>query len=158
MPTHRQYLLVDGYNIVHAWPETRRLLPHDVDAAAALLVERLAVLHDGTSCEVTIVFDGRGERAESVSGGGALPFVIYAQEGRTADAVIEQIVARAPDAKHFTIATRDNAITLSVHTRGATVIGPDALADWVDRQKAQVERTVVRKLRSDGKFGNRLFG
>jgi predicted RNA-binding protein with PIN domain len=158
MSANRQYLLVDGYNIVHAWPETRRLLSRDVDAAAALLVEKLAVLHDPDTCEVTVVFDGRGERAESISGGGALPFVIYAQTGRTADAVIEQIVARAPDAKLFTIATRDNAITLSVHTRGATVIGPDALADWAERQRAQVERTVVRKLRSDGSFGGRLFG
>ena len=158
MPTPRQYLLVDGYNIVHAWPQTRRLLARDIDAAAAFLVEKLAVLHDPESCEVTIVFDGRGERTETVSGGGALPCVIYASSGRTADALIEQIVAKAPDPRLFTIATRDNAITLSVHTRGATVIGPEALADWVDRQRAQVERTVVRKAGSDGKFGNRLFG
>jgi len=158
MLTPRQYLLVDGYNIVHSWPQTRGLLSRDVDAAAALLVEKLAVLHDPESCEVTIVFDGREERAESVSGGGALPFVIYAHKGLTADAVIERIVEKAPDAKLFTIATRDNAIVLSAHTRGATVIGPDALADWADRQRAQVERTVGRKVKSGGNFGNRIFG
>lgn len=158
MPTPRQYLLVDGYNIAHAWPQVRRLLSRDIDAAAAFLTEKLAVLHDPESCEVTIVFDGSGERVESVSGGGSLPFVIYAHRGLTADAVIEQIVEKAPDAKLFTIATRDNAIVLSAHTRGATVIGPDALADWAERQRAQVERTVVRKVKSNGSFGNRLFG
>lgn len=159
MPVRKQYLLVDGYNVVHAWPETRALLPRDLDAAAELLVERLTVLHDPVRFEVTVVFDGKGDRTEIVNdGSGPVPGVIYAKIGRSADAVIEEIVARAPDPSAFTVVSRDNALGSSSFSSGAQVMGPDALLSLVRREQRSIDSdTASRKNEADKKFGNRLF-
>jgi predicted RNA-binding protein with PIN domain len=159
MPAKRQYLLVDGYNVVHSWPETRALLPLDLDAAAELLVERLALLHDPQHCEVTIVFDGQRDNTEIVSDGrGSVPGVIYAKAGKSADAVIEEIVAKAQDADAFTVVSRDNALGNSAFSSGAQVIGPDALLDWVTREKRKLAADAARrKHQADQSFGNKLF-
>lgn len=160
MPAKRQYLLVDGYNVAHSWPDIRKMLERDVDSAAALLVERLAVLHDAEACEVTIVFDGRGERVELQRHGGAnAPCVIYAPAGVSADAIIEQIVNRAPDADDFTVASRDNALCLSVFSCGAHTITPDELLDRVRRERNALGKALRERTReTDRNFGNRLFG
>jgi uncharacterized protein len=159
MSAKRQYLLVDGYNVVHTWPETKILLPWDIDAAAELLVERLAILHDPAHCEVTVVFDGHGDHTEIVSdGAGSMPGVIYAKFGKSADAVIEEIVAKAPDAGAFTVVSRDNALGTSTFSSGAQVISPDALLDWVSRERNKLARdAAARKRQSDKSFGNKLF-
>ena len=159
MTTRRQYLLVDGYNVAHAWADINAVIARDIDAAAMLLVERLAVLHDGAECEVTIVFDGRGEKEEiQRDKAGKLPCVIYSPAGVSADAIIEQIVARAPNADDFTVASRDNALVLSVHTYGGHTLRPEELAERVEREKKQLARTVVRRVRENGRdFGNKLF-
>ena len=155
----RQYLLVDGYNVAHAWPDVAAMLERDLDSAAAFLASMLTALHDPDKCEVTVVFDGKGDRVEiQRERDMALPCVIYAPIGKTADAIIEEIINRAPDAEAFTVATRDNALTLSAHTCGAHVVTPDELSEWVRREKRIVERTVLRKSRdSDSRFGNKLF-
>jgi len=89
------------------------MLDRDLDSAAAIMTGILAILHDPEKCEVTVVFDGRGDRVEiQQEREGAIPCVIYAPVGKTADAIIEEILNRAPDAEAFTVATRDNALTL----------------------------------------------
>ena len=159
MPARKQYLLVDGYNVVHSWPETRAMLPRDIDAAAELLVERLAVLHDPETFEVTVVFDGQREINEIAHDGrGSHPGVIYAKFGKSADAVIEEIVARAPDASAFTVVSRDNALGVSTFSSGAQVIGPDALLGMVTREKRKLSGSVeARRQRESRNFGNRIF-
>jgi len=51
-------VLVDGYSLLHAWPE---LAPgrarHSADARAALL-QKLTLYRDATSTPITIFFDG----------------------------------------------------------------------------------------------------
>jgi predicted RNA-binding protein with PIN domain len=108
---------------------------------------------------VTIVFDGRSERTEIVSDGkGSVPCVIYAKTGRSADAVIEEIVAKAPDAGAFTVVSRDNALGGSVFSSGAQVIGPEALLEWTARERRKLAGdAAARKQRSDKSFGNKLF-
>lgn len=159
MPDRRQYLLVDGYNVVHSWPETRVLLPRDIDAAAELLVERLAILHDSKRFEVTVVFDGRQDRTEVVNDGkSSIPCVIYAKLGKSADAVIEEIVAKAPDASAFTVVSRDGALGNSAFSSGAHVISPDALLEWVSSELRKLASNLAaRKYKSDKNFGNKLF-
>src|SRR3954465_11256942 len=55
-----KHLLVDGSNVMHAWPELRQLLKRDRDAARAKLSQALALIHDHDEIRVTLVFDGRG--------------------------------------------------------------------------------------------------
>lgn len=154
----RDYLLVDGYNVVHAWPRMQKLMARNPDAAAARLVETLRVLHDDM-LEVTVVFDGRGSRVErSATHNPGELCVLYSAAGSSADAVIEQIVCRAPKADLFTVASRDNMVRETVSALGARAITPEDLADWVDRRERQLARAVAAHNQKQARdFGNRLF-
>src|SRR5712692_8438126 len=50
-------LVVDGYNVIHAWPTLKRLLGVSLEAARDKLIERLSVYGLVTGADVTVVFD-----------------------------------------------------------------------------------------------------
>ncbi|TAG33691.1 MAG: RNA-binding protein, partial [Verrucomicrobia bacterium] len=82
----RTHLLVDGSNVVQAWPDTRALARRDREAAKVLLLRRVAVLHDFSGWRVTVVFDGRGDALHVEAVGDAAHFAcIYTPAGATAD-------------------------------------------------------------------------
>jgi uncharacterized protein len=149
-----KHLLVDGANVIHAWPALRALLP-DRAAARAQLAQRLAGLHDTESVRTTIVHDGRGEelvverpsRQETFS-------ILYTPSALTADTVIERLVAKSADPAACVVASGDRAIRQTIEASGAAWISPDDLAAWIERaeqrqgqQLARLRKTTDRKWR-----------
>src|SRR5260370_35074394 len=89
-------LIVDGYNVIHAWPSLKRLLGVSLEAARDKLVERLSVYGLVTGAEVTVVFDAH--RAASRTNSEQIVEgvrVIFARKGHSADQVIERLAYRA---------------------------------------------------------------
>ena len=86
-------LIVDGYNVIHAWTSLKRLLNDaSLEASREKLVERLAVLSIVSGEEVTVVFDAHHSKAmsnseEMVDG----VRVIFTRKGHSADHSIERI-------------------------------------------------------------------
>ncbi|WP_199616590.1 NYN domain-containing protein [Paenibacillus alkalitolerans] len=87
-----EILIVDGYNVIGAWPKLRGLRDRDLDGARNLLIESIADYqgYSGTRC--IIVFDaynvpglGRQYRLRNVE-------VYYTKEKETADECIERLV------------------------------------------------------------------
>lgn len=158
MATPRPYLLVDGYNVAHAWPRLATMTRRDPNLAAAQLVERLRVLHDAEGFQVTVIFDGKGQKTEAsaTQNPGEL-CVLYSPAGLSADALIEQIIYRAPDASLFTVATRDNMIRDAASCSGARSITPAELLEWVENAERRQSRGILaRSQKSSRSFGNRL--
>ena len=52
------YLLVDGYNIIFAWPELKELADTNMDSARARLQDMLCNYQGYKKCSVILVFDG----------------------------------------------------------------------------------------------------
>jgi predicted RNA-binding protein with PIN domain len=150
-----KHLLVDGPNILHAWPDLRTLLRRDRDAARAQLVRRVTVIHDAEAVRVTIVFDGRGPelvierptQQESLT-------VLFTPSKLTADDVIEQLIARAADPAACEVATADLAERRTAEGLGASVLTPEDLAAWCaradQRTSAQVDGLRQRNARAAG--------
>ncbi len=91
-----KHLLVDGSNIMHAWPELRALLPRNREAARSRLSQAVAALHDGEQMRVTIVFDGRGAELTFDQPSDQATFAhVHTPTGTTADEVIIQLVRQA---------------------------------------------------------------
>lgn len=133
--TANKHLLVDGSNLMHAWPDTRALARRDRDAARALLVRRIATLHDAEGWRVTIVFDGRGDALQIEAVAGATDFAcIYTPAGTTADDVIEQLVARSPSPGECLVSTADQAERHTIEAAGAAWCSPVELASRIDFQ------------------------
>jgi hypothetical protein len=92
-----RHLLVDAYNVIHAWPELRALLAaHGPEAAQARLADLLRPIHDAEGWRVSLVFDGRGDAVVVERPGTELTFShIFSPRGLSADGVIEQLVTNA---------------------------------------------------------------
>ncbi|UOE94234.1 NYN domain-containing protein [Alkalihalobacillus sp. LMS39] len=85
-------LLVDGYNIIGAWPELRELKNKNLALARDLLIEKMAEYQAYTGYRVIVVFD-----AHMVSGIGKKynnyrVDIVYTRENETADERIEKLV------------------------------------------------------------------
>jgi uncharacterized protein len=146
-----KHLLIDGSNLVHAWPELRALGKRDRDAARARLSQEVSVIHDMEQFRVTLVFDGRGADLVIERPSGHATFThLYTATGVTADDVIEQLVGQAAEASACYVATDDRAERQTIEALGATGVSSEELAAWV-RRLAGRQRTLLseRQQRND---------
>jgi hypothetical protein len=152
-----RHLLVDAYNVIHAWPELRALLGKDnPDAARARLLELLRPIHDTEGWRVTVVFDGRGDELLIERPGTDLTFsCVYGPRGLSADGVIEQLVANAAERAggkarrgeemEIIVATRDNLLGEAAAACGARPLSPDGLLDWAQHAAARQRENVATR-------------
>lgn len=89
----KEYLVVDGYNVINAWPELKALAQENLEHARLRLLDILANYRGLTGLTVIVAFDahgvkGAGERQEYYQG----VQVVYSRENETADSVIERFV------------------------------------------------------------------
>ena len=153
-------LIVDGYNVIHAWPELSPLIKAGrAEEARGRLLASLAEYSAATGERVTVVFDahgrprddGQGERIDGVT-------VVFGSSAQTADHVIERRVAiasRRGDARLVTVATGDRLQRELVMAMGASVIGAEALRQVVRGAEAEIGEQRARRRREAG-FANRL--
>jgi predicted RNA-binding protein with PIN domain len=117
-------LIVDGYNVIHAWVPLKRLLDVSLEVARDKLVERLSVYAMVTGSEVTVVFDAHHSAArtnseEMVEG----VRVVFTRKGHSADHVIERIAYAAGAAGDaITVATSDRTQRDLVRGMGGAVL------------------------------------
>jgi predicted RNA-binding protein with PIN domain len=88
-----EYLIVDGYNIIGAWPELNKLKDSSLEDARDKLIEIMANYQGYSGMKVIVVFD-----AHQVPGlGGKYKQsklqIVYTKEKETADESIERLVA-----------------------------------------------------------------
>jgi predicted RNA-binding protein with PIN domain len=139
-------LVVDGYNIIHAWPSLKRLLGVSLEAARDKLIERLSVYGLVTGAEVTVVFDSRqkasGTNAEQLVEGVR---VIFTRRGHSADQVIERIAYAAAGAGGVVmVATSDHVQSDMVRGMGGGVINATELERRVVDAEADLGRRVEK--------------
>jgi predicted RNA-binding protein with PIN domain len=138
-------LVVDGYNVIHAWPMLKRLLSDaSLEAARDKLVERLAVLGMVRGAEVTVVFDSHraaSSSEEMVEG----VRVLFTRKGHSADHAIERIAYQAGDAGDaITVATSDRFQRDLVRGMGGAVISALELERQVIDAEEEMGRSVKR--------------
>src|SRR5215472_12194094 len=88
-------ILVDGYSLLHNWPELAPGQPRYSGAAREELIRRLTLYQDAIHTPITIFFDGAGPKpgppADASSCGVE---VLYSSAGQTADQMIERAAHR----------------------------------------------------------------
>ncbi len=145
-------LVVDGYNIVHAWPELARALRSEgLEEARRRLVARLAEYRATTGNEVLVVFDARfraggAEEREIVEG----VEVRYGSAREFADHVIERLMyeaSRQGRVLEMVLATDDRLQRNLVAGMGVPTLSSRALRAEVER--ADQERSGELRRRSE---------
>lgn len=133
------HLIVDGYNILHAWPELATLKDRNFQDARELLIAMLAEYAAVTGRRVTVVFDA-GARAEpehtEVVHGITL---VFTGAGRSADEAIERLAYRAAP-QGVTVATSDRLQRRLVGGKGQGTISARELEQEVRAALRATER------------------
>jgi len=114
-------ILVDGYSLLHNWPELAAGRARHSAAARDELIEHLTRYQDASGTPVTVFFDGSG----SVKKGSPDEFerrveVIYSGGGQTADDLIERAAFRFKDYGEVLVVTDDFAERDTVISMGGT--------------------------------------
>jgi len=140
-------LIVDGYNVIHAWPSLKRLMDDvSMEDARDKLIGRLSVLGMVTGADVTVVFDAHHSTSlsnseETVEG----VHVIFTRKGHSADHAIERIAYEASQARDvITVATSDRFQRDLVRGMGGAVISALELERRVVDAEQEMGRSVRR--------------
>jgi predicted RNA-binding protein with PIN domain len=152
----KQLLIVDGYNMIGAWPELRALKDQDcMDEARDLLISKLAEYQSYSGIKVVIVFD-----AYSVPGIGRQMKdyqvdIYYTAQKETADEKIEKLVAQFYDKnRQIYVATSDYTSQRVIFGQGA--LRKSARELLLDIESAGKEiKQQVEKARED-RFSKRI--
>jgi predicted RNA-binding protein with PIN domain len=140
-------VIVDGYNVIHAWPQLKRLLGDaSLEAARDRLIDRLSVFGMVVGADVTVVFDAhhstaRSNSQEMVEG----VHVLFTRKGHSADHAIERIAYEASQAGDvITVATSDRFQRDLVRGMGGAVISAEELERRVVAAEEELGRRVQR--------------
>ena len=119
-----EYLLVDGYNIIFAWPELRELAQINLDSARDKLMDILCNYQGYQGCRLILVYDAYKVKDNP---GSTMKYhnieVVYTKEAETADQYIERTthqLGAKPQKYRVTVATSDALEQMIIWGNGAT--------------------------------------
>lgn len=133
------YLLVDGYNIIFAWPKLRELASINLDSAAGKLVEILSDYQGTQRGRLIIVFDAyrvHGGKRQVIHQGSV--DIIYTKEAETADSYIMELTHTLADKGNVTVATGDGIVQMIIFSQGARRMSAAELKDRVDSARSEI--------------------
>lgn len=119
-PPEKEYLLVDGYNIIFAWDHLKTLAKDSLEFARDRLLNILQNYQGYRKCEVILVFDAykiKGHGTEIEQQGGVS--VVYTKEAETADSYIERVSKQLLKNNRVRVATSDALEQLIILGNGA---------------------------------------
>ncbi len=120
IPKGPLYILVDGYNIIFAWPELKKLASKSLDLARSELINRMANYRGFMQCELILVFDAyrvKGNYREIEEHSGIS--VVYTKEAETADTYIERTAHKLSKEHRVRVATSDGLEQVIILGSGA---------------------------------------
>ena len=137
----KEYLFVDGYNIINAWPELIDKASENIESARQTLLDILIEYKHYVDIHVIIVFDaykvkGTSLKKEKVGG----VEVIYTKENETADAYIEKVLNEIGRSKKVSVASSDGMLQQLIMSRGGLRISAREFYHIVNDTKADIRR------------------
>ncbi|KNY26387.1 translation factor GTPase family protein [Pseudobacteroides cellulosolvens] len=121
--TKDEYLLVDGYNIIFAWPELKELAEENMDSAKIKLLDFLSNYQWIRKCQIIAVFDAyrvQGHREEIIDYYNI--HLVYTREAQTADNYIEKFAHDNKKNYNITVATSDGLQQMIVRGEGCSLL------------------------------------
>ncbi len=119
-------ILVDGYSLLHNWPELAPGRARHSAAARDALVEKLTHYRDANHTPITIFFDGSLPRGVGLKQHSSPEVeVLFSTSGQTADDLIERAAHRFQDYGEVLVVTDDVAERETVIAFGALAASCD---------------------------------
>lgn len=144
--TKEEYLLVDGYNIIYAWPELKELADDNMDGARIKLLECLSNYQGIRKCQIIVVFDAyrvQGHHEEMLDYLNI--HMVYTKEAQTADHYIEKFVHDHETKYHVTVATSDGLVQIIIRGKGCTLLSARELKEEIETANARMMQAYQEK-------------
>ena len=155
----RDYIIVDGYNLIFAWDELKALAKERLDLARGRLMDMLSNYAGFTKAKLVLVFDGYRNPGST---GSKTDYhnihVAYTKDGETADAYIERLLDEIGKNYSVRVITSDNLIRVSAMRSGVLRTSSGEFSKELEWTLEQIEQVLNktnlsahRTLLKDGK-------
>ena len=150
-PRRKEYLIVDGYNMIFAWDGLREQAAYDLSGARERLLDLLSNYCGFHPCELIVVFDSYRVRGGTGSRSSHNNLrVVYTQEDESADLYIETLVGKIGKNYAVRVATSDALIQLSALRSGVLRVSAAELERELERTNGEIA-AVLRRLREEAR-------
>ena len=150
-PRRKEYLIVDGYNMIFAWDGLREQAGYDLSGARERLLDLLSNYCGFHPCELIVVFDSYRVRGGTGSRSSHNNLrVVYTQEDESADLYIETLVGKIGKNYAVRVATSDALIQLSALRSGVLRVSAAELERELERMNGEIA-AVLRRLREEAR-------
>jgi len=141
-----EFLLVDGYNIIHAWAPLKELAEENLEMARDKLLEIMSNYQGYKKIAVIVVFDahkvkgsiGKVYRHHNID-------VVYTKEAETADNYIEKVAHQIGRQYRVRVATSDGLEQIIILGKGATRISARELYNEVQQLEKQMRKKYIKQ-------------
>ena len=141
----KEYLYVDGYNIINSWDELKELSKTSLEEARIRLLEILSEYLHYSNIDITVVFDAymvKGNITSIYDYKGVK--VVYTKENELADHYIERILDEIGRLKKVTVATSDRIEQDIIMQKGGIRISALELKAEIENAKKTIERKRIK--------------
>lgn len=136
--SEEEYLLVDGYNVIHAWEELAELAEDNLDGARGKLLDILCNYQGIRKCNLIVVFDAyrvKGHMTEVTDYHNI--HVVFTAEAETADQYIEKFAHENGRKYRVTVATSDGLEQIIIRGQDCLLLSARELKEEVQRISEQ---------------------
>ncbi|MBR0599331.1 translation factor GTPase family protein [Sinanaerobacter chloroacetimidivorans] len=141
METKEEYLLVDGYNIIYAWPELKELADENMGGARMKLLDSLSNYQGIRNCQIIVVFDAyrvQGHREEVIDYHNL--HIVYTREAQTADQYIEKFAHDNKKKYRIEVATSDGLQQMIVRGAGCFLLSARELKEEIEEANERIRQ------------------
>ncbi|MEA4972611.1 hypothetical protein SDC9_178284 [bioreactor metagenome] len=142
----KKFLIVDGYNIIYAWPELEELSKLSLETARQSLMDTLSNYKGISDETVILVFDGylvKGSTGTVCEYKNI--YVVYTKEAETADHYIERTVSNIPKEYYVSVATNDGLEQTIILGKGAMRLTAKELKTRIKHEEEYIRKHYTQK-------------
>lgn len=155
----KEYLILDGYNVINSWPELKKIMDQGLEVARTELVGMMAEYRAFKGINVIIVFDaylvkGSTRNKEKLKG----IEVVFTKEKETADSYIERLIVELLSNKknRVSVVTNDWTEQQMVLGGGATRISVREMILEFNRIKNKINKKIEIPKKQNSTLSDRI--
>ncbi len=141
----KKYVIVDGYNVIFAWDELKKLAENNLSSARDRLMDILCNYSAFTKAETVLVFD-----AYKVSGNSGQKYnynnirVVFTKERELGDNYIEKLISEIGKNENVRVVTSDNLIQLSAVRFGVLRVSAQDFEKEVKKTEENIDELLEK--------------
>jgi predicted RNA-binding protein with PIN domain len=148
-----EYLLVDGYNIIFAWPELQVIADENMDGARTKLLDIMSNYQGIRKCKIIVVFDAYRvqEHKEEIIEYHNI-HMVYTREAQTADQFIEKFAHDNNKKFNIVVATSDGLQQIIVRGAGCSLLSARELKIEIEQANERIKDEYAQKQQKEHNY------